>query len=80
MFLKVPEGFQRKKISSCADTLLLPCICRGEGVTVYNVASVWTLATMITRVTQFGLMKVILSDTQNYSSGTEGSLLKICLK
>ena len=24
MFLKVPEGFQRKKISSCPDTLLLP--------------------------------------------------------
>ena len=24
MFLKVPEGFQRKKFSSCADTLLLP--------------------------------------------------------
>ena len=23
-FLKVPEGFQRKKFSSCADTLLLP--------------------------------------------------------
>ena len=26
MFLKVPEGFQRKKISSCADTLLLPIV------------------------------------------------------
>ena len=24
MFLKVPEGFQRKKISSCTETLLLP--------------------------------------------------------
>ena len=24
MFLKVPEGFQRKKFSSCPDTLLLP--------------------------------------------------------
>ena len=24
MFLKVPEGFQQKKFSSCADTLLLP--------------------------------------------------------
>ena len=24
MFLKVPKGFQRKKISSCPDTLLLP--------------------------------------------------------
>ena len=24
MFLKGPEGFQRKKVSSCADTLLLP--------------------------------------------------------
>ena len=26
MFLKVSEGFQRKKISSCTDTLLLPTI------------------------------------------------------
>ena len=26
MFLKVPEGFQRKKISSCTETLLLPRI------------------------------------------------------
>ena len=24
MFLKVPEGFQRKKFSSCTETLLLP--------------------------------------------------------
>ena len=27
MFLKVPEGFQRKKISSCMETLLLPLAC-----------------------------------------------------
>ena len=26
MFLKVPEGFQRKKFSSCPETLLLPII------------------------------------------------------
>ena len=26
MFLKVPEGFQRKRISRCPDTLLLPYI------------------------------------------------------
>ena len=28
MFLKVPEGFQRKFFSSCADTLLLPLMCQ----------------------------------------------------
>ena len=27
MFLKVPEGFQRKNFSSCPETLLLPCVC-----------------------------------------------------
>ena len=26
MFLKIPEGFQQKKISSCPETLLLPNI------------------------------------------------------
>ena len=26
MFLKVPEGFQRKKISSCAETKLVPYV------------------------------------------------------
>ena len=26
MFLKVPEGFQRKKFSSCPETLLLPYV------------------------------------------------------
>ena len=35
MFLKVPEGFQRKKISSCPDTLLLPTAGGGSG-NVYN--------------------------------------------
>ena len=36
MFLKVPEGFQRKKFSSCADTKLVP-ICKSgflSGVSV----------------------------------------------
>ena len=39
MFLKVPEGFQRKKISSCAETKLVPKVVThlgrradGEGV------------------------------------------------
>ena len=72
--------YLEQNIYNLHHSIFTHCICRGEGVTVYNVASVWTLATMITRVTQFGLMKAILSDTQNYSSGTEGSLLKRCLK
>ena len=29
MFLKVPEGFQRKKFSSCAETKLVPIIVLG---------------------------------------------------
>ena len=73
--------YLEQNIYNLHPSIFTHCICRGEGVTtVYNVASVWTLATMITRVTQFELMKAILSDTQNYSSGTEGSLLKRCLK
>ena len=41
-------------------------------MTVYNVTSVWTLATRITRVPQY--VKAILSDSQKYSFGTEVSL------
>ena len=61
MFLKVPEGFQRKKISSCADTLLLPsqsihgteetflcvvCGNRGSGETVTAPAAASNIITL----------------------------------
>ena len=54
--------YLEQNIYNLHPSIFTHCICWGEGVTVYNVASVWTLAlaTMITRVPQFGLMKAIL--------------------
>ena len=53
MFLKVPEpeGFQRKKNSSCADTLLLPCISLFTIQTKQNETKVWNVISTRTPLT-----------------------------
>ena len=67
MFLKVPEGFQRKKISSCPDTLLLP--------NIYIIYVKNTLQSIICRTVwsadslRSHVANVLHNNTQGWNSG-----------
>ena len=54
MFLKVPEGFQRKKNSSCTETLLLPSVSAPmpgyNNVTLSGVGPHYTLPARVAQI------------------------------